>query len=165
MKRLAFLLLSLPALAQASFHPGIQVTQYGPEGFTALGLQAILAPHPFNALRLRAETSIASSVPSSDGIEYRDAKETVVAADYLHYRHGVDQPGFFIGCGIGRKSWTYQRWSTLGPGLAGSESSGEAHFILGGQFNAHVALEGRIELSSGTEIPAPFAAVALSIHL
>ncbi len=156
--------LALPALAQTSVSPGVHLTQYAPDGFTTLGLALTLAPHPYNVLRLRAEASIAASTPTKDGATYANLDAKLVAADYIHYRHGLQEPGLYLGAGVGRFTFSYTKQVPGSPDLPVSDQAGEAHFLLGYQFNGHLAAEGRVGFLSAGELPGPFASLALVAH-
>lgn len=161
------LALSLPALAQAGISGGLQLTQAGSTGgYTALGAQLILAPHPFNVIRVRFDQSVASQSPSNNAKNFSNLSIATTAVDYVHFRNGWNKPGFFIGGGLCKSDWSYESVDRYYGGKTSTrESGGGAQFIIGGQFNAHVSLEGRIQvLNFMGEYPLPFLAAALSFH-
>ena len=164
MRRLLPFALALPALAQAGVTGGVQLSQYAPHGYSTIGAHLILAPHPYNTLRLRAEFSLASQDFTDGHYSYSGASTQVYSADYVHYHHGWNQPGFLIGCGVSTTQASYDRTYPGGPAEHRSEAFHGGHFLIGGQFGPHVALEARLHVTAASDYPAPVASVALSVH-
>ena len=157
--------LALPALAQAGVSVGVGLTQYAPHGFTTAGVQLLLAPHDYNAFRLRGELTLKGQ-DSSDGFyQFGKVDAQIFALDYIHYRNGWRQPGFLIGCGYGSFQLNYDR-TVINNGVVEhrSESLQGPHFLIGGQLSPHISLEGRVHLIWASEYPVAFLSGALSVH-